>query len=456
MILTSVRFKSVSGVARVSFSVLCLGLSFILLGLQAPAQGERQILINITTLDLENGLRVILSEDYSLPLVSVAVAYNVGSINEKENKTGLAYMLENLMFQGSKNIGHMQHINFIQKIGGDLNAVTTQDKTMYFQTIPSNQLALALWLESDRMMSLEIDAQKVVRTKNNLIGEIQRRKTSDPYYESKLYFDRILYPNEAYSHSLIGEESDLRDLTLEDVKNFYSTYYTPNNAVLCITGNFQRRKTAALVRKYFSSIPRGPDIPALPLANHKDSEETVKTFENYTAQSAAFHLGYRIPSINSNDFPTLTIIEYILLRGSSSRLYNRLMLKDFSARQLNGGIETRKNLSAFKFFVRSNTNTMLERSQKAVFSEISDLRSHLIDEDELNKAKNMLKMDYINRYTKLADRAIFLAESILSHSPFDGTNAELKRYLAVTPSAVIGIANRYFQRGKIQLNVKLK
>jgi zinc protease len=442
--------------ARMCFFVLCLGLSLFLLSLQSLAQDESRIPFNITTIELKNGLRVILSEDYSLPLVSVAVAYNVGSINEHKNKTGLAYMLENLMFQGSRNIGPMQHINFIQKIGGDLNAVTTQDKTIFYQTVPSNQLALVLWLESDRMMSLEIDAQKVARTRNNLIGEIHQRKSSDPYFDSNLYFDSLLYPNAAYSHSVIGEESDLRELTIEDVKNFYSTYYSPNNAVLCITGNIQKRKSTALVRKYFSSIPRGPDIPALSLEDHKPSEETMITFENYTAPSPAFHLGYRIASANSNDFYALTLIEYILLRGSSSRLYKKLMREDFSARQLTGGIETRKNLSTFKIFVRSNTNTMLERSQKTVFDEFNDLRSHLIEDEELNKAKNMFKMDYINRYTTLVDRAIFLATAVLSNSRFDGTTAEMKRYLAVTPSTVIGIANRYFQKGQILLNIKLK
>ncbi|MFC2164870.1 M16 family metallopeptidase [Acidobacteriota bacterium] len=456
MIITSVLFKYASGMARVIISLLCLYVSMFLLSLHARAQDEIQIPFSVTAFELENGLRVILSEDYSLPLVSVVIAYNVGSINEQKNKTGLAYMLENLMFQGSRNIGHMQHINFIQKIGGDLNAVTTHDTTMYYQTVPSNQLALVLWLESDRMMSLEIDPQKVARTRNNLLGEIQRRKTSDPYFDSNLYFDKLIYPTETYSHSVIGEEADLRELTIEDVRNFHSVFYTPNNAVLCITGNFEKRKTTALIRKYFSSIPRGPNIPALSLENHINSEEMIKTFENYTTQSPAFHLGYRIASRNSSDFYALTLIEYILLRGSSSRLYKKLVREEFLARQLNGGIETRKNLSTFKFFVRSNTNTMLERSQKAVFSELNDLRSHLIDEDELNKAKNMLKMDYINRYTKLVDRATSLAETVLFNGSFDGTNAELRRYLAVTPSAVIGIANRYFQKGRVLLNIKLK
>jgi len=456
MIITSVLIKSSSKWPRIGFHVLGCVLLGVLLCLEAPAQEEKPFPFDIMTYELENGLRVILAEDYSLPLVSVAVAYNVGSINEQPNKTGIAYMLENLMFQGSKNIGHMQHINFIQKIGGNLNAVTEEDKTIYYQTVPSNQLALVLWLESDRMMSLDINAQKVARTKNSLIREIQRRKISDPYFDSTLHFDRLLYPNKAYSHPIIGAEDDLRELTSEDVQSFYSLYYAPNNAVLCITGNFQKSKVLNLVKKYFSTIPRGSSIPKLTLTDHKDSEDMVKTFENYTAQSPAFHLGYRISSPDSTDFYALTIIEYILLRGRSSRLYEKLMLKDFTARQLSGGIETRKNLATFKLFVRSNTETMMERSQKTVFSELNDLRSDLIDEDELERAKSMFKRDYINRYAKLVDRAIFLVEMYLAKGSLDGIAAEMQRYLAVTPSAVIGIANRYLYKGRILLNIKIK
>jgi len=456
MTITSALRKFLSGVARANSCVLTLCFLLLPLSLQASAQNESQAPFSITTFELENGLRVILSEDYSLPLISVAVAYNVGSINELPNKTGLAYLMENLMFQGSRNIGTMQHINFIQRIGGTLNAVTFEDRTIFYQTVPSNQLALVLWLESDRMMGLDIDAQKVARTRSNLIREIQQRKASDPYFDTNLYFDSLLYPSETYSHPVIGEEADLRELTLEEVENFYSTYYTPNNAVLCITGNFQRRKATALVNKYFSSIPKGEAIPAITLEGHKNGEDTEKTIKNYTAKSPAFHLGYRISSPDSNDFYTLTIIEYILLRGKSSRLYKKLMLKDFTARQLNGGIETKKNLATFKIFVRSNTQTMMERSQKTVFSEFDDLRSNLIDEDELNRAKNMFKRNYVNRYTRLVDRALFLTEAFLSNRSSVDTATELQRYLAVTPSAVIGIANRYFHKGRVLLNIKLK
>ncbi|MBN1221634.1 MAG: insulinase family protein [Candidatus Aminicenantes bacterium] len=441
---------------RINRFAYCLSLLTISMNIQLFAQDEGRLSFDITTFQLENGLRVILSEDFSLPLVSVVVVYNVGSVNEEPNKTGLALLLENLMFQGSKNIGPMQHIHFIQKIGGDLNAATTEDKTIFYQTVPSNQLALVLWLESDRMMALGFDAQKIERTKRSLIDEIQHRKADDPYFDSAMYFDRLLYPSDAYSHPVVGGESDLRAMTIEDVKKFYDTYYSPNNAVLCITGNFSRRKAKSLVKKYFETIPKGEPIPPFPAENHSTHGEIVRTLENYTAPTPGFYLGYRIASSTSIDFFALTIIEYILLKGRSSRLYNRLFQRDRTARHISGGIESRKNLATLKIFVRNNTNTMMDRSQKAIFSEIGKLKTELISDEELLKAKNMFKIDYVNQYVRLVDRAIFLADRALTKNTTDGIAEELGEYLAVTPSIIIGIANRYLTKESILLNIRTK
>ncbi|GAF70119.1 unnamed protein product, partial [marine sediment metagenome] len=181
---------------RFKNKLLILGLYLFLFLGNFPAHGQdkQRLSFPIKQYKLENGLQVILSEDYSLPVVSVAVAYNVGSINEPPGKTGLAYLLENLMFQGSQNVGRMQHISFIRRTGGDLNATTTEDKTIFQQTVPSHQLALVLWLESDRMKSLEITAANVKQAKETLIEEIQQRKATEPYLESFLTFDRLLYP----------------------------------------------------------------------------------------------------------------------------------------------------------------------------------------------------------------------------------------------------------------------
>lgn len=436
--------------------ILCINWLTLSAGVLFSSQETEMLPLEITKFQLENGLQVILSEDYALPIVSVVLAYNVGSIDEPPNKTGLAYMLENLMFQGSRNIGPMQHIHMISKIGGVLNAETTGDSTIFYQTVPASQLALALWLESDRMISLDIHPSKVNRAKESLLEEIRQKKLDDPYFQSSILFDRLLYPSSAYSHPIEGRETDLREITPEDVQDFYHKYYIPNNAVLCITGNFEKSKAIQLVKRYFSTIPPGKPVPFFSGEEHVASGEIVQNIENYLAPSPGFLIGYRISSPHSPDSYTLGIIEYILLHGKGSRLHKRLIYQDRLASFLSGGIETKKNLATFKIFVKTNTEALRERSQKAVFDVIDNLKSDFISENELLRAKNMFKKDYLDQFIILADKGIFLVRFQLSHKQTAGYLEELAQYLAVTPSDIIGIANRYFTEERVILNIKIK
>lgn len=435
--------------------LLILGLSLFLFAVDFPAHGqEKRLSLPITQYKLGNGLEVILSEDYSLPVVSVAVAYNVGSVNEQPGKSGLAYLLENLMFQGSQNIRRMQHMSFIRRTGGDLNATTTEDMTIFQQTVPSHQLALVLWLESDRMKSLEITAANVEQAKAALVEEIHHRKETEPYFESFLDFDEILYPNIAYSHPVIGDEADVRDLTVEDVKDFYSTFYTPNNAVLSIVGNIDKRKAEENILKYFSTIQKGQDIPHPPSSRPSDKGETI-TSKEFLAPLPGFHIGYRIASPYSQDFYPLKIIEYILLHGITSRLYKKLIKRTRIARSLSGSIEKRKELATLKIFVSSSNEIMSERCKRVVFSEINKLKSSLVSEKELSKAKNIFKMDYLNHYASSADKAVFIAEAFLSKKSLTDLPDELEKYLSVDHYSLIRIMRRYFIN-EIVFDVKIK
>lgn len=423
----------------------------------AEAQGQKNLSFPLSHYELKNGMQVILSEDYSLPLVSVVVAYNVGSLNEQQGKTGLAYLLENLMFQGSQNVSQMQHISYINRIGGIPNADTKEDRTLFYQTVPSNQLALVLWLESDRMKSLDINPSNLEQAKEALIGEIQQRKANEPYLESFFVFDQFLFSDFAYSHPLIGSEEDIRNITVEDVKDFYSTFYVPNNAVLCIAGNMNKIKAKELLAKYFETILKGKDQPPLPPSKLPEKKEVIETLKDSLVPSPAFHLGYRIASSRSNDFYALTVLDYILLRSKSSRLYKRLIKKERLAYHLSGGIEKRKELATFKIFAINNNEAMVDLCQKAIFSEINKLKSSFIPEEELEKSKNLFKMDYLRRFATSLDRAIFLTETFLSQKNFENFPSELDRYLKVTPSEIVGIVNRYFTReNSVLLNIKMK
>jgi predicted Zn-dependent peptidase len=302
------------------------------------------------------------------------------------------------------------------------------------------------------MKSLEITAANVEQAKAALVEEIQQRKATDPYLESSLTFDGLLYPNFAYSHPVIGNEADVRDLTLEDVKNFYSAFYTPNNAVLSIAGNIDSRKTEETIRKYFETIQKGKDIP-LPPSQKLSEKEATKIAPEAATPLPGFHLGYRIASPYSEDFYSLKIIEYILMGGKTSRLYKRLIHRTRIARSLSGGIEKRKELATFKIFVASSNRLMVERSKRIIFSEINKLKSTLIPENELRKAKNIFKMDYLDQYATSADKAIFLAETFLSKKSLDDLAGELDNYLSVNHYNLIRVMRRYFNN-EIVLDIK--
>lgn len=392
---------------------------------------------------LKNGLEVVLSEDYSLPLVSVVVAYGAGSIHEAPGKTGLAYLLENIMFQGSTNIGPMQHIGYVNRIGGVPNANTTEDITYFYQTVPANQLALVLWLESDRMRSLEINPAKVEDAKRSLLDEIVQRRSAEPYLESSWAFDRLIYPDLAHSHPVLGEEEDIRRLSLEDVNSFYQTYYVPGNAVLFIVGNLDLARAKELVEKYFGGIPAGQDLPAYNPPKPGEKKGIIQSFREPLAPSPALHLGYRMAAPFSADFYPLTILDYILLKGKSSRLYRRIIRRENLSLSLSGGIEKRKDAAALKIFAVTNNEAMIDVCQKAIFSEIQKLRTSFVPDGELQKVKNLLKRDYLRRFSTAMDKALFLAEMHFSSISLENAAGEIDKYLKVTPADVIGVASRY-------------
>lgn len=439
------------------FIILCLALVFLGSILPTKAQDKKDFPFPVTPYKLEkNGLNVILSEDQSLPVVSVVVAYDVGSINEPPGKTGLAYLMGNLMFQGSENVNRMQHMSLINKVGGELNATTTEDKTIFFQRVPSNQLAQVLWLESDRMKSLQINASNVEQAKQALIERIHSMKESEPYLRSSWRFDQLLYPNFAYSHPVTGDEEDVKNLTVQDVNNFYRTYYVPNNAVLTIVGKIDREKTLEDVRKYFETIPEGREIPHLPLPSSPVKETIVESIKAPFAQSPGFHFGYRLSNPSSDDFYALSIIEYILFKGNTSRIRKRLLKRERTAIQLSGGIEVRKELAVLKLFVLNNNTLMVQRSKKAIFSELHKLKTNYVPDKELKKFKNKFKMDYLNQFTSSQARALFFSETFITRKILLNPSEELEKFLAVTPFDIARVSHKYFTASSIILDIKTK
>jgi len=429
--------------------LLCFAIPSIYAQQNAP-------LFQFSSFTLENGLTVILSVDESLPLVSIVTAYNVGSTNDPPQQAGMAYLMENLMFQGSRNIGPMQHINYLNRIGGEFNAETNADKTIFSQTVPSNQLALVLWLESDRMNSLAINVFSVQQAKSSLIEEIQIAKEINPYRESAVYFDQLLYSNPAYSHPVIGTDiNGIRNIGVDDVWNFFSIYYAPNNAVLSIVGNIDIEQTTRLIREYFESIPARKNPDPTGLDKPEETADIEEVFEHTMSSSPGFYLGYRLAPPYSNDYYTLTIIDYLLLQGKSSRLYKRL-LRQRIAFHLEGGIEIRKDFTVFKLMALTNEEMMKDRSRRATFSEINKLRTNLIQDKELQRAKNMFKVDYLKQFETSLGKALHLAETYLEKGHLEDIFSELHKYMRVTPTLVINAMDRYFSKGSVLLEITIR
>jgi zinc protease len=405
---------------------------------------------------LNNGLEVILSEDFSLPIVSVVTLYRAGSMDEIPGKTGLAHLLENLMFQGSSNIGRMQHINLINRIGGTFNALTLEDRTIFQQRVPSNQLALVLWMESDRMKFLQIDESKVSRTKQALLEDINRRKSEDPYLRSSWHFDQLAFGDFSYNHPVLGFEEDILTLSVEDVGNFYETFYSPDNAILCIVGNIDRAKTESLVRRYYETLPKGGARPQLEAEDFPEPLENIEMSTDVLAASPGFFVGYRLPKPGSSDFYSLAVADFALLQGKGSRLQRRLVQRERLATYLAGGIDKRRDRSIFKIMILNNSEVIRERTQRALFAEFNKFRTSLLSPKEFQRAKNTFRRDYIQRYSNTTGRAIFLAEYFLDFGTVRGVETELDKYMAVTPSQLMQIAGRYLSRNRIVLNIRTK
>jgi predicted Zn-dependent peptidase len=391
---------------------------------------------------LRNGLRVILTEDARLPLVTVAVGYGAGTLRERPGQEGLAYLLENLMFQGSENVGRLQHVAFVQKVGGELNATTGPEKTLFYETLPSNQLALALWLESDRMKSLAITSATVQQTRDELIQEHRNRVASDPYLESFAHFDQLLFPDELYGHPPMGP--GLEHLSEAEILEFHRAFYIPNNAVLCIVGNIDADRTRELVARYFDSIAPGPDVPIPRRPAFKRESDAVVRSITIPGVSAGFHMGFRFFPLQPREADCARILEYILLEGETSRLRSRLLERDLTANYLTGGIDERLSAATLKIFCLATNDIQIARSERAILSEIDKLKSNAVSPAEIEKARIRFKRDYFERLSTNLGKARFLVEACFSVRGLETLGRDIANVLEVTPQSLAAFVVRYF------------
>jgi len=393
---------------------------------------------------LDNGLRVILSEDHSVPVVAVDVWYHVGSAYEEEGKSGFAHLFEHMMFQGSENVGKAEHSQFVQRAGGNNNGSTTQDRTNYFEVLPANRLNLGLWLEADRMRSLAVTSENFENQRNVVKEERRQRIDNQPYGNAFLASDTLSYDFKPYQHTVIGRMVDLDNGTADDAKAFFNNYYRPNNAVLVIVGDIEPGKTMKMVEQYFGNIPRGPEVKPLTGDEPPHTAERRAVIEDKNANVPAVFMSYTIPNCFDNDMPALELLGKILTDGESSRMHNRLVKQEKAAVVVFGGTDVRRGPGLFRFISASNVGVDIGKCESLMLDEIEKVKKEGIDAKELEKAKIQFKTDFVGERATVLGKAETIHDYVYFDRELASMNTDVERYMAVTSEDIIRVANKYF------------
>ena len=421
-------------------SLLLVLLSWISMG--SYAQMNK---IQFQEYTLDNGLHVILHQDKSTPIVAVSVMYHVGSKNENPNRTGFAHFFEHLLFEGSENIERGEYDKYVEKAGGTLNANTSNDRTYYFEILPSNQLELGLWLESERMLHAKVE-DKGIETQREVVKEERRQRIDNQPYGSIL--EEIMkraYTKHPYRWPVIGSMDHLNAAEEADYKNFYKDFYRPDNAVLSIAGDLDYDQTKAMIAKYFGSIPRGqgevyrPSIVEPPLA----SEVRDTVYDNI--QLPAVVMAYRIPAQGTPEYYAVSMLGTLLAQGESSRLTNSVKDEQQKALFVGNfplGLEDPGISIAFGI---ANMGVDVLDLEQAINAEMDRVRTELISETEFQKLKNQVENDFVSRNSRVAGIAESLADYHMYFGDANLINTELERYLAVTREDIMKAAQDYYK-----------
>lgn len=395
---------------------------------------------------LDNGLKVILHQDNSTPNVIVSVMYHVGSKNENPNRTGFAHFFEHLLFEGSENIGRGEYTNYVQNVGGELNANTSFDRTFYYELLPSNQLELGLWLESERMLHAKVD-DKGVETQRQVVKEERRERIDNRPYGSILeeMFKRA-FPDHPYGWGIIGSMDHLAAATEDDYKQFYADFYVPNNAILSIAGDMDIEQAKAWVKQYFSTIPKGTSAIYRPEKSTGLRTTEVRDTVYDNIQLPAVVMGYHIPAQGTPDAYAVEMLSTLLSTGQSSRLYRRLVDEKQEALFVGSFPLSLEHPSLSLAFGIANMGVAPEALEASIEEEIGRVQKDLISEDEFQKLRNQMEADFITRNGRVAGIAESLANYEMYFGDADLINTELERYMAVTREDIRAAAQKYFDK----------
>ena len=392
---------------------------------------------------LQNGLRVVISEDHSAPVFAISVNYDVGSRNERMGRTGFAHLFEHMMFKGSKNVGSGEHFVLVLNTGGDMNGTTNKDRTEYFERLPSNQLDLALFLEADRMRSLDITPQNLDNQRQAVQEERRLRVDNSPYGRTDEVISELAYQNFAYAHSTIGSMEDLNAATVEDVQAFFETYYAPNNAVLVIVGDVKTRDALAKVRKYFAAIPSQPLPPGVDMTEPQQTEERRALIQDVLARLTRLDMVYHMPPALTPDADALSVLASVLSEGRSSRLYEAIVRQKQLALNVGASTTNARGPGLFALGGILVPGKSFEDLRAAIDQEIERVKTGPIEPWELDKARNGAKRAVVNTLTSTLQRARSMAQYALFYDSPGLINSRYERVEAITAADLQRVAKQY-------------
>jgi len=398
----------------------------------------------ITT--LPNGLTLILSEDHSTPIVHVEVWYHVGSKNERPGRTGFAHLFEHMMFKGSKNVEPEAHSSFISSVGGESNAYTNEDTTVFWQTAPAQYLPLVLWLEADRMATLRISKDTFERERLVVKEERRMRVENQPYGRLPEIIFENAFTVHPYKHQPIGSMADLEAASIDDVRDFYRTFYVPSNATLTIVGDIDPAQATELVERYFARIPKPlrpvpRDIPAEP-AMSKERRVTLEEGWPLPVVVVAHHITY---DGHPDSYP-LHMASKILSDGQSSRIYRKLVYDSGVALAAGGVGNIIEDPNLFYAFALVQPGQTTAAAERGLVQELERLKDEPVSDHELQRAKNQFARDYITERETNQQKALQLAHAAVIHGDITTADGEFDNFMGITATDIQRVARTYFTK----------
>jgi len=401
-----------------------------------------KLTVKYESFSLDNGLTVILSEDNTIPSAAINVCYKVGSKDEDNNKRGFAHLFEHLMFEGTVNVPKGEYDRYCQMAGGENNAYTNEDKTNYYILLPSHQLDLGLWLESDRMFGFSVSNDSLDIQKGVVIEEKKQMFDNKPYGSASLEFPPRLYKTGGYSWDTIGDTGDIYSATLNDLRMFYENFYVPNNAILSITGNISSSKVRESVKKYFGDIKPGKvNRNSIPEYQYNNGGITDVIYDNI--QMPGLFMGYKIPKENSKERYIFEIISEVLSTGDSSRFYKNLVYEKQLVSEIGTYVDAKEFAATFYIYSILSHGVNVDEVEAEINKIIDDIIVNGITENELTKVKNRIETGLTFRMQTILSKADMLAHFEAFYGNAGLVNSVISKYHSINSGDIIEQAKKY-------------